>query len=244
MLRFFRKIRQGLLLNNNFSKYFVYAIGEILLVVLGILIAVRINGWNENRKNKTLLHSYQENLITELKADLIKLNALDSVNDLKKRAIKNYFKYYDSKSPEPELLLQKMDSINSSKRAFYTNAYTIEDLITTGNLSLFPETKRRAILKLKNIHEQYSFYETSTIQDVALYEQEIKKKFDLVYLTGLTTRQSETTKAWRADYQSENFKTLNNSLVENLKLFNFQTEMYQVISKETSELLNLISLRK
>ena len=47
MIKFFRKIRQNLLLENKTAKYFKYAIGEIVLVVIGILIALQINNWNE-----------------------------------------------------------------------------------------------------------------------------------------------------------------------------------------------------
>ncbi len=52
MLKFFRQIRQKLLTENRFSKYLIYAIGEIFLVVIGILIALQINNWNEAQKNK------------------------------------------------------------------------------------------------------------------------------------------------------------------------------------------------
>ena len=50
MIKFFRKIRQNLLIENKTGKYFKYAIGEIVLVVIGILIALQINNWNEERK--------------------------------------------------------------------------------------------------------------------------------------------------------------------------------------------------
>jgi hypothetical protein len=50
MIKFFRKIRQKLLTENKFSKYLIYAIGEILLAVIGILIALRINNWNKELK--------------------------------------------------------------------------------------------------------------------------------------------------------------------------------------------------
>ena len=52
MIKFFRKIRQQLLTENRFSKYLLYAIGEIVLVVIGILIALQINNWNEKRKQE------------------------------------------------------------------------------------------------------------------------------------------------------------------------------------------------
>ena len=54
MIKFFRKIRQNLLSENKFSKYLIYAIGEIILVVIGILIALQINNLNEARKYKSL----------------------------------------------------------------------------------------------------------------------------------------------------------------------------------------------
>ena len=50
MIKFFRKIRQKMLAENKFSKYLLYAIGEILLVMIGILLALQVNNWNENRK--------------------------------------------------------------------------------------------------------------------------------------------------------------------------------------------------
>ncbi|MEW4925770.1 DUF6090 family protein [Algibacter sp. 2305UL17-15] len=49
MIKFFRKIRQKLLSENRFRKYLLYAVGEIVLVVIGILIALQINNWNQNK---------------------------------------------------------------------------------------------------------------------------------------------------------------------------------------------------
>ncbi len=58
MIKFFRQIRQRLLRDNKFSKYLLYAVGEILLVVIGILIALQVNNWNEvrlERENEILI---------------------------------------------------------------------------------------------------------------------------------------------------------------------------------------------
>src|SRR6056297_1464225 len=66
MIKFFRKIRQRLLSENKFSKYLIYAIGEIILVVIGILIALQINNWNEGRKE----FSKSKALLEEFKRDL------------------------------------------------------------------------------------------------------------------------------------------------------------------------------
>jgi hypothetical protein len=51
MIKFFRKIRQNLLIENKTGKYLKYAIGEVILVVIGILFALSINNWNESRKD-------------------------------------------------------------------------------------------------------------------------------------------------------------------------------------------------
>lgn len=53
MKKLFRKIRQNLVMENKTGKYFKYAIGEFVLVVIGILIALQINNWNEYEKAKT-----------------------------------------------------------------------------------------------------------------------------------------------------------------------------------------------
>ena len=66
MLKFFRHIRQRLLTENKFSKYLLYAVGEILLVVIGILIALEINNYNESVKNRDILDNYLENLVKEV----------------------------------------------------------------------------------------------------------------------------------------------------------------------------------
>lgn len=73
MIKFFRRIRQKLLAENKFSKYLLYAIGEIILVVIGILIALSINNWNEGIKIKAkereiLLHM-KRNLESNLQQD-------------------------------------------------------------------------------------------------------------------------------------------------------------------------------
>ena len=58
MIKFFRHLRQNRIMENKTSKYFKYAIGEIVLVVIGILIALQINNWNTNRINSNRETNY------------------------------------------------------------------------------------------------------------------------------------------------------------------------------------------
>ena len=68
MIKFFRKIRYNLMEQNKTAKYLKYAIGEIILVVIGILIALQINNWNENRKSDI----FENEILTQIRANLIK----------------------------------------------------------------------------------------------------------------------------------------------------------------------------
>lgn len=69
MINFFRKIRKKLANENQFSRYSRYAIGEIILVVVGILIALQLNNWNENRKQEAQFKITLEQLYNTIKFD-------------------------------------------------------------------------------------------------------------------------------------------------------------------------------
>ena len=79
MIKFFRKIRQNLLSENKFSKYFLYAIGEIVLVVIGILIALQINNWNENKKASNSEKSILIGLKSEFQNNLVNKYGLENI---------------------------------------------------------------------------------------------------------------------------------------------------------------------
>jgi len=69
MIKFFRQIRQKLLSENKFSKYLIYAVGEIILVVIGILIAVKINEWNNVQVRKAL----EITLLEQIKEEILRV---------------------------------------------------------------------------------------------------------------------------------------------------------------------------
>ena len=73
MFTFLKKIRRQLIHSNNTKKYFAYAVGEIALVVIGILIALQINNWNEAQKDKELEHKMLIELVDDLKSDTLYL---------------------------------------------------------------------------------------------------------------------------------------------------------------------------
>jgi len=74
MINILRKIRQEFLHGKKFSKYLLYAIGEIVLVVFGILIALQINSWNEYSKNRKLEKEYYAQFKLELEENIRNAN--------------------------------------------------------------------------------------------------------------------------------------------------------------------------
>jgi len=75
MIKFFRKIRQNLLSKNKIGKYLLYAIGEVLLVVIGILIALQLNNQNELRKQRIVEINILEGIRKDILTDTIDLNS-------------------------------------------------------------------------------------------------------------------------------------------------------------------------
>ncbi|WP_411767922.1 DUF6090 family protein [Winogradskyella sp. A3E31] len=80
MITFFRKLRARFISENKFSKYILYATGEIFLVVIGILIALQVNNWNEQRKASKKETVFFENLLIDLQKDEEKLNHYEKFN--------------------------------------------------------------------------------------------------------------------------------------------------------------------
>ena len=82
MIKFFRKIRQKMLTENKFSKYLIYAIGEIVLVVIGILVALSINNWNSAIQDGAILNGYLKNIKKNINFDLINVSEIIDNRDI------------------------------------------------------------------------------------------------------------------------------------------------------------------
>ena len=149
MLRFFRQIRQRLLTDNKFSKYLLYAIGEILLVVIGILIALQIDGWREARVNKSLRDGYIASFKRDLVADTLMLQAL---NRYMREDIEYHLGLYRRISSEKatkdtlvKILRKEYSPYFSPSNAF--NTATFERINANGHFELLDSVLGAAILK-------------------------------------------------------------------------------------------------
>ena len=95
MIKFFRKIRQDLLEKQQMNKYFTYAIGEVFLVMIGILLALYISNWNSNKKDTEKEEWYLINIIEDIEYQKVYLKFMlehydESIN-IEKSIIKDYY---------------------------------------------------------------------------------------------------------------------------------------------------------
>jgi hypothetical protein len=129
MIKFFRKIRYDLMEKNKTGKYFKYAIGEIVLVVIGILIALSINNWNENRKERLI----EIAILTDIRKDLIQTKEDLTINI---KAHKRQLKIYSELHNNLEKTKVYNDSLDSkfNQLIFWSSPYLT--LATYENLKL------------------------------------------------------------------------------------------------------------
>jgi hypothetical protein len=137
MIKFFRKIRQKLLQEGKIANYMKYAIGEILLVVIGILIALQINNWNENKKSQAHTLVYIDRLIDDLIKDTLMVTGQIQAAKLRN---KNSNEIYDIIHRKSEItdtsgFITKLQSIGRLDLPS-TNYNTFNDLVNTGNMNL------------------------------------------------------------------------------------------------------------
>lgn len=136
MISFFRKIRQKLLTKNRVTQYFIYAIGEILLVVIGILIALSINNWNEWRKERIS----EKVLLTDLRSDFDEnIRQLNSDIERKANTIQTINILYDLIAGEISLEEVTLDAYLEATYTvinFTQNRSTVRSITENGKIEL------------------------------------------------------------------------------------------------------------
>ena len=193
MIKFFRNIRKDLMENNppsgrasktgkpasRVGRYFKYAVGEIILVVIGILIALQINTWNESRKEERVEKQVLRSLFQEIEKDRVMFKNIDYEykKDLRKITFFKNLIWKENLSMEEALALKEFDGI--SFRDVNPNRITYDEMISTGKIYyLSNQTLLNEIINYYEIIESYvyqlrqdrveyrsNFYDLSTMTD-------------------------------------------------------------------------------
>lgn len=152
MIGLFRKIRKQLADDNQFFKYSRYAIGEIILVVIGILIALQINNWNEYNKERTKEKDVLEDILNNLNRNnelirnsLTTINKIDKSSDIVISVIRNKKAYSDT------LDFHFQESTRSGGLLFPLSTEGYESLKNTGFDIIRSDSIKDKILELFEI---------------------------------------------------------------------------------------------
>jgi hypothetical protein len=146
MISFFRTIRQKLLNQNQLTRYLVYAFGEILLVVIGILIALQVNNWNEGKKTLeqerwiliALHNEFDENL-KELNRDIARI-------DSQLVASRQILDFFGEPTPPDEFLLDSLILMSFANFTWNPSSYVLNDLKNSGQLSRLSDQNLQLLL--------------------------------------------------------------------------------------------------
>lgn len=173
MLKFFRKIRQKLLSENKFSKYLIYAIGEIILVVIGILIALQINNWNEQRNTRDKELVYLNGIKNDLEMNIIELDEFISTRKEQVRAANEILDHFNGK-PVDDWNAFNMNAVSIyTWQRFFQIDNTFQELINSGNLAIISnEEIKNGLLNLDVLYKKLNYNEDHFRYDaeVTLYE--------------------------------------------------------------------------
>lgn len=248
MIKFFRRIRQNLLAENRFSKYLLYAIGEIILVVIGILIALQINNWNENIKSIELEKIYYCKIAEDLQVDIKNIDSsmvtLDKRTESTERFLKNLLKISNDKA-----IIFKDFLTTFRYYKFIPTKAAIVDITSSGKL----EQLRNQPLK-KRILGHYTSQDNATnIIDIN-YNSIVEKLFNIerftdfgfqevpqyqsVFDTELQGLLSST--QWQQKPDNELFIKVKDMMILNMIQAEREKNLLRAIKADAKELIELL----
>jgi len=178
MIKFFRRIRKKLADDNPTSakasdgiktgKYLKYAIGEIVLVVVGILIALQINNWNEVRKSKIKAEIFKENIISDLIKDTLNIETQIGLAKNYRKSIQGYYTFFESGNKPIGILIDSAMKVPTPLYRYHPINFTFLGMQSSGNLELLTERESHSLMELSNTQKQ-----TQNI-----FEKKISEYFD------------------------------------------------------------------
>jgi hypothetical protein len=234
MIPFFRKIRQKLLGENRVSKYLLYAIGEIVLVVIGILIALSINNWKNYQDDRVEEQVLLRNLKQEFDKNLKELHADHAIN---MRTLEATFHFLETdlqqKTPAQ---IDSLVGILSVFASFDPSTGYIDQAISSGKLDLIRSDS------LKTYLGQWSGELNDLREDIVIRREHWLHHFLPLVRKHLPQRNTDATH-YRPDYlrqkriqpieiPSENYRAFTSSLEVDGVVYDFYMNQYYVILNE------------
>ena len=168
MFRLFRRLRQRLLFDKKFSKYLLYAFGEVLILIFGILIALQVNNWNEERKRQDLETVILRAIKADLDQDLINCRGDTKNHRLPVNSLNIILNHFNTDLPLPDSLYGHLLETCSYTTTTYNNA-SFETLKSLG-VGLISNVKlRNEIIFMYDSHQPFLTENRSFFRDQITY---------------------------------------------------------------------------
>lgn len=177
MIHFIRRIRKQLMSENRFGKYLLYAGGEIVLVIIGILVALYLNGLNDIRKDRVREIAYLRNIQTDLRINIAEMDRYLEQRTGKIEAAKRILEHFEGK-PIDDYAAFNQDGVDIySWKKFYLVNNTFQEMINSGNLALIGNARiKNQLLDIESLYtkmkseEDHYRYDTEKLIYEPTYE--------------------------------------------------------------------------
>ncbi len=252
MIKFFRKIRQNLLSEGKTEKYLKYALGEIVLVVIGILIAIQINNANQNHLDRKKLQGYLNSIAQNIESDIrkaekinkIRLEVFPKVSFASRRMTTDYYQfrseaYEEQISPDYRYSVENIDFVSKAIKDAWTTRYL------TPNLSGFESLKSSGFLSQlqgsdleKLIFDYYNLIDDLTTTENN-YNASIISSFDEFLnagLSGATAFFNAEMRDWQNEI-GEQYEAMIDEVMEHPTLMPVFFTPYELIMKYENMLI-------
>jgi hypothetical protein len=179
MLLFLRWLKQGAFMSERFRKYLAYAVGEMLLVVLGILLALQIDNWNDDRKEQATLEAYLESIARNMEEDLAELQRLRQHRLATRWAAANfeYLRNRDQFDVDEIFFLNQIMVLSGTETFFSANSSGFEALKASGVLDRLQGSGLEHLLSgYYDTVSQIGFLEASLYDAVRAIEMELTRE--------------------------------------------------------------------
>jgi hypothetical protein len=189
MISFFRKVRQKLLSQNQVTRYLAYAVGEIFLVVIGILIALQVNNWNEQRKSREAETNFYTALLGDLEKDKAKIDQLKEFYSHRIEVLT----WLLARVRNPELPMNGREFGQNVEPLYYNETAIIFDATFDASKSsgAFNQFKNKALLKqMIQYYSEFGMIEDVMTSTLRLIEREFEPLMAPLpknYLSGISS---------------------------------------------------------
>lgn len=161
MLRFYKKLEQNFLNLSGFSKYIIYGFTEIALLIVGIVIALQVNTWGQNRADREMEVFYLSGILDQIESDINEINTFIEENTDQLNAINYLLGTIGNEHNYPDSLLEKYWSEVIILTGFTLNTTLFDDLKSSGRLSIISSDELRiniqsyyaSLISAKNIQQ-------------------------------------------------------------------------------------------